>query len=478
MSKSPYDPSRRGFIRKSTAGILGFTILPAYLTSARAADNPKLPPSRRINLACIGIGGRARQVIPGLCQRGGALPVAFADVDFQSSADGLTSIRKLNPDVKPYHDFRKMLDEMGGDIDAVSIVTPDHSHFVQTILAMSMGKHVYTEKPLAHTFAETEMLMRAEQKFKVVTQMGNQGHTSAGAAQFRKMVGNGVLRDIVRIEAWKSSSLWFMEGQKRISAYPAGETIPESLKTWDLWCGPREQHPFSAKYHPFDWRAFYTYGGGMLSDWGAHLIDFAHDYLDLGLPTRVEALSLIDHNPVIYPQSSHLSFHFPARGPGFPAVELDWRSGDDFPPPEADPKYGDKNPGGDLKLPRIAGAGTFLHRKQGDYLVARGSHASASRVFPRREMIALGNKVKAPNPKIDHFRSFIGACMGDGKTHSPFSRGGLLTQTLNLGSIAERLNAKLTFDPATKRFTNNDQANLLLDGPEPRTEWKGFYEIV
>jgi hypothetical protein len=265
-------PSRREFVKQSVAAGFGFTFLPAYLTSARAADNPKLPPSRRINLGCIGVGGRARNVIPGLTSGGFATPVAFADVDFVTSKDIEKNLQTF-PDVKRFHDFREMLDKMSSDIDAVSVVTPDHTHFTAAIQAMALGKHVYVEKPLTHTFEEAEILMRAEKKFKVVTQMGNQGHTSAGAEQFKQMLAAGVVDDVVKIDAWKSPSLWFMKAAERIQGYPPAEQVPESMKSWDLWCGPQEVKPYSKMYHPSKWRGFHLYGGGMFGDWGAHIIN-------------------------------------------------------------------------------------------------------------------------------------------------------------------------------------------------------------
>ena len=158
--------SRRNFLKQSAAAGFGFTFLPAYLTAARAAGNPTLPPSRRINLGCIGVGGRAAGTIPSLTSDGHAVPVAFCDLDFKGSRK-IEGNLETWPNVTRFQDFRVMLDKMGKDIDAVSVVVPDHNHFVAAIHAMSLGKHVYVEKPLTHTFAEAEILMRAEKKFKV-----------------------------------------------------------------------------------------------------------------------------------------------------------------------------------------------------------------------------------------------------------------------------------------------------------------------
>jgi predicted dehydrogenase len=468
-------PTRRRFVKQSLSAGFGFTFLPAYLTSARAADNPQLPPSRRINLGCIGVGGRAGSVIPGLSAAGTAKPIAFADVDFVSAKSADKNLAAF-PDVKRYEDFRVMLDEMGKDIDAVSVVTPDHTHFTAAIQAMALGKHVYVEKPLTHTFEEAEILMRAEKKFKVVTQMGNQGHTSAGAEQFKQMLAAGIVDDIVKIEAWKSPSLWFMDAAQRIKGFPAEETKPDSLKNWDLWCGPREVKPYSKMYHPFNWRGFHLYGGGMFGDWGAHIIDFAHHHLKLGLPTRITPVALADYNQVSFPLSSNIRFEFPERGAKLPAVELDWKAGD-FPIEIAE-KYGDPDKDGKIVTPKPLKNGSLLYRKQGDYVVQRGSHDNHSLVYPRTKMLEFRDALALHPPKLNHFESFVQACMGNGTTESPFSISGELTQVLNLGVIAEYLNVELTFDPKAKRFTGNDAANALLAGAPPRKEWADSYKLA
>lgn len=468
-------PSRRKFVKQSLSAGFGFTFIPAYLTSARAADNPQLPPSRRINLGCIGVGGRAGSVIPGLTAAGTAMPIAFTDVDFVS-AKAVEKNLAAFPDVKRYNDFRVMLDEMGKDIDAVSVVTPDHTHFTAAINAMALGKHVYVEKPLTHTFEEAEILMRAEKKFKVVTQMGNQGHTSAGADQFKQMLAAGIVDDIVKIEAWKSPSLWFMDASQRLKGFPPEEPMPGSLTSWDLWCGPREVKPFSKMYHPFNWRGFHLYGGGMFGDWGAHIIDFAHHHLKLGLPTRITPVALADHNQISFPLSSNIRFEFPERGAKLPAVELDWKAGD-FPIEIAE-KYGDPDKDGKIVVPKPLKNGSLLYRKQGDYIVQRGSHDNHSLVYPRTKMLEFRDALALHPPKLTHFESFVQACMGNGTTESPFSISGELTQVLNLGMISEYLNVDLTFDPKTKRFTSNEAANALLAGAAPRKEWADSYKLA
>ncbi|MFT7078318.1 MAG: putative dehydrogenase [Planctomycetota bacterium] len=465
--------TRRDFLGKSAVAAAGFTILPSYLVNGASAQDGKVPPSKRINLGVIGVGGRAARVVPELCADGRAQPVAFCDVDF--SANGAASNLEKYPDVRRFKDFRVMLEEMGDDIDAVSIVTPDHTHFAAAMLAMSMGKHVYVEKPLTHSYREADLLMRAEKKFGVVTQMGNQGHSSGAYLQFARMMEQGVVRDITKVDAWKSPGLFFMDAAKRFSEYPKEEAIPETLD-WDLWCGPAEKKPFSSKYHPFDWRAFWLYGNGMLGDWGAHIIDFVHEFLELGQPTQLTPLRIDDPNDVLFPLSSQLRMKFPKRGP-HPALELTWRDGADYLPeiPEA---FQEKQPDGSLKAPDLGGAGTVLHRADGKFAITRGSHWGNSSVIPAAQAKEHEEALVVETPSLNHTASFIAACMGEGETRSPFRVGGDLTKTLLLGVICQRLGEELNFDRKTERFVGNDRANALLDGPQPRAGWEEYYRMA
>lgn len=473
MSQTPLPSTRRKFLTRSASSAFGFTFIPAYLTSARAQHNPKLPPSQRLNIGCVGAGGRGQKVCSDLTQKGNATISAFADVDFES-ARRIEENLKAFPKARRFTDFREMYEKAGDDFDAVAVCTPDHTHFTAGIQAMAMGKHVYVEKPLTHTFEEAGILMRAEKKFQVVTQMGNQGHTSGGSEQFKRMVAGGVVDDVVKIEAWKGPGLWFMDPKKRIKTFPKAAPLPASLKSWDLWCGAREVKDFNPLFHPFDWRGFHLYGGGMLGDWGCHIIDYLHDYLELGYPTRISPKELVDYNQVTFPMKTHLEFAFPARGPKMPAVEMIWKAGADH-ATTVDPKY----LAPDVKKPlRLGGAGTLLHRKQEDYLVQRDSHWSTSKVIAAKPREDFKEALDPTGPKFDHAESFVQACMGNGNTESPFSVGGALTQVLTLGVIAEYLNVDLQFDPKTKRFMGNDEANALLAGAPPRKEWEGHYKLA
>ncbi|MEN8737379.1 MAG: Gfo/Idh/MocA family oxidoreductase [Akkermansiaceae bacterium] len=469
--KSSSNSTRRDFFKKSSA--LGFTFIPAYLTSARAQSNPKLPPSQRINLACVGVGGRASGVIPSLCRGGQATPVALCDVDFELPKN-MGKILKAYPIAKRFHDFREMFDSMSKDIDAVSICSPDHTHFTAAVQAMSLGKHVYVEKPLTRTFEESEILIRAEKKFGVVTQMGNQGHTGHGIDQFSKMVELGLCDNLTELAAWKTAGLWFMKRKDRAGKLPLSkDPIPSSLKNWDLWCGPRKMLPFNSLYHPFNWRGFHEYGMGMLGDWGAHILDYLHDKLEMGLPTEIKVQELADYNKTLFPLATQLSMHFPARGEKRPALNMTWKDGDG-----CQPEIPTRLLSEGQKAPKLAGGGTLLQGPDSSTAILRAHHGAAPSLVSQNDQKKYETRLKeVPNSKLDHFASFIAACRGDGTTHSPFRIGGPLTQVFALGTIAQYLNADLTFDPKKKQFVNNDTANALLN-PPARKEWEGHYKLA
>lgn len=464
---------RRSFLKKSAA-TFGFTVLPSYLVTGKPGEDGKLPPSKRINLGVIGCGGRANGVVPGVCKDGRAEVTAWCDVDFKRS--GIEKNLQRAPKAKQFQDFRVMLEKMGKDVDAVTICTPDHTHFPAAMMAMTLGKHVYVEKPLTHSYLEADLLMKAEKKYGVVTQMGNQGHTSAGSEQFQSMVKAGVIKNITKIEAWKTPGLFFMNKSQRISKFPAKEEMPSSLD-WDLWCGPAEVKPFSRKYHPFDWRAFYLYGNGMLGDWGAHIIDFAHDYLKLGQPHKISPILMDDHNDVIFPLSSHLKMEF-AASCNNPAVDLYWRDGADCTPQIAE-KFMDKEDG-KLTTPKLGGAGTILYPEGADYAITRGSHSSTSNIINSEKRMELRQHLRANNPKFNHQASFAAAILGEDTTKSNFQIAGALTKTLMLGVVCQTLNEELSFDTKKEVFTgsNKSKANDLLKGPAPRKGWEQFYKLV
>ena len=220
--------ARRTFLKGALAASAAspFLILPNRTRAAQSGPlPPALPPSERVNLACCGIGNRGADDVESMAGTGMANLVAFCDTDM--GGPQTEKILKKYPDVPRFKDFRQMLDKMGKQIDALCIGVPDHSHFPIAMLAMSMGKHVYVEKPLGHTFQEVDLMMRAEKKYKVAAQMGNQGHSGKNYFQFKAWVEAGIIKDVTRITAFMNSSRRWHGWN--VSALPAEEPIPETL---------------------------------------------------------------------------------------------------------------------------------------------------------------------------------------------------------------------------------------------------------
>lgn len=430
-------------------------------------------PNEKVNLACIGIGNRGGEVIKELHATGLANIVAFCDVDM--GAKHTQPMLKQFPDVPRFQDFRQMFDKMGSQIDAVSVGTPDFSHFPITMLAMSLGKHVYVEKPMAHSFKQVDLMMAGEKKYKVACQMGNQGHSDANFYQFKAWTEAGIIKNVTKITAFMNNPRrWH---GKSFSDFLPVEPVPETMD-WDIWTATAREHPYNKGYINGDWRSWFEYGNGALGDWGAHIIDTAHRFLNLGLPAEVVP-TLEGHSNFIFPQASTLVFKFPARG-DMPPVELSWYDGTkNLPPLPAnfggaviDPNIPPPSTG---KIDtKVAPPGKVIY---GEGLTFKGgSHGSTLQILEadKAKDLALPKVPKSPS---NHFANFLRACKGEEKCQSSFDVAGPLCQAMTLGIIAQQVNAKVVFDPATRRITSHKFADQLLDGPPPRKDWEQFYKL-
>jgi len=472
--------SRREFLKHITA--LSATAALSGWTVARLSANPPTPRkvgvNEKVNLACIGIGNRAAEIIKALHQTGLCNIVALCDTDM--GADHTVSIMKLFPEAPRFQDFRKMFDKMAGQIDAVSIGTPDFSHFPATMLAMSLGKHVYVEKPMAHTFNEVKLMMNAADKYGVVTQMGNQGHSEANYFQFKAWKEAGIIKDVSAITAHMNNSRRWHKFDSNMKSMPAAEPIPSTLD-WDTWLGTEQFHEYNKDYINGQWRCWYDFGMGALGDWGAHILDTAHEFLELGLPTEVNMLYANGHNPFFFPYSSTIQFKFPERG-NMPACELTWYDGIDNLPPVPQ-GYGnvvlDPNipPPSDGKIiPSKLNPGKIIYAKELTF--KGGSHGTTLSIIPEEKAKEMESSLpEVPQSPSNHFENFLLACKGEEKTRSPFSVAGPLCQVFCLGVLAQQLNTRLMFDRETKKITNNELANQLLTGAEPREAWKEYYRL-
>ncbi|MGN0852843.1 MAG: Gfo/Idh/MocA family oxidoreductase [Kiritimatiellia bacterium] len=452
---------RRDFLKTASAA-LAFPNLRAAAAS----------PNGKVNMAFVGIGHQAKYDFNMFAYYKNLVNVvAFCDT--QMGAEHTQNVLNAYPDVPRYQDFRKMFDEHAREIDAVCIATPDFSHFPAAMLAMSMGKAVYCEKPMGNCFREIGLMMAAAKKFKVVTQMGNQGHSDANYWQMKALTASGFVTDVTHVDAYMCANnrRWF-KWNGTLTEMPGEEAEPAEMD-WDVWLAQRPFRPFNHNFINGDWRCFYEYGTGALGDWGAHIFDAAHEFLKLGLPVRIETLKNDRRTDVVFPMASTIRYVFPARGDGLPECSLDWHDGaGNFPAPLA--KVTDR------KWTRKT-CGAELHLKDGR-VFARGSHGSALQLVaggdPRDPEIrkALG---AFPRGKSGHYLNFLKAVKGEEPANSDFAVAGPLSQVMALGALAQRLAApKLAFDPVRGRFTDSDAANALLDGPPVRKGWEEFEKLV
>lgn len=463
--------NRRAFLKTSVAGVAGLALLPGCVSS-----RPKRVLTGKVNLACCGIGNRGADIVKALHATGLANIVALCDTDM--GAPHTQAVLKLFPDVPRFQDFRQMFDKLGKDIEAVSVGTPDFSHFPIAMLAMSLGKHVYCEKPMGHSFRQVELMMRAEKKYKVATQMGNQGHSEANYFQFKAWTEAGIIKNVRKITTYMNNSRrWH---GMTVDGFLPGQPVPETLD-WDCWLATAEYHKYNKGYINGDWRSWYDFGNGALGDWGAHIFDTAHEFLHLGLPTEVEAVKLEGYSPFIFPQASTLAFRFPARGT-LPPVELTWYDGQNNLPPLPD-DLGEPVVDGNIPPPT---SGTIDTRKRppgkviyGEGLTFKGgSHGTALKIIPESKARDMESKLpEVPKSPSNHFANFLKACRGEEQCRSSFAVAGPLCQAMALGVIAQRLNARLAFNPVTKKITNHKLANQLLAGVPPRKEWAQFYKL-
>jgi len=461
---TPTRPSRRQFLSRALAA----GVWCAIPRPQRVPREPSVPNVGKLNVAFAGIGNRGADLVKTFAATGLVNLVAFCDVDLLGAHTAET--RKLFPDVPGFQDFRKMFAALGDRFEALVVAVPDHTHFAVTMHAIACGKHVYVEKPLAHTFEEVELLMAAAARHRVVTQMGNQGHSGNNYHQFKAWTEAGIIKDVTRVVAFMNSPRRW-HGWK-VDGFPPGDPVPATLD-WDLWHANLPVHPYSPLLHPETWRGWYAYGNGALGDWGAHILDTAHRFLALGLPRVVEAVRRDGANDLVFPQATTLRFEFASRQQ-MPPVEVFWYDGiENLPPQPAEDRSAASDKGARAE-PQLNGKYIYA----GNLVFKGGTHGDTLRIIPEERMRAMTKDLpRVTGRSSDHFENFILACRGREQARSPFEVSGPLTQVLLLGVIAQRLGGRLEFDPQAKRFIGNARANELLKGPPPRPGWESYYRL-
>lgn len=471
--------TRREFLKNAALASAGVALSGFPSRSSAASYNRVHGANKKVNLAHIGIGNRGWDIINDFDKTGLANVVALCDVDL--GAEHTQKALAKFPNAKLFKDFREMFDKMGNEIEAVAIATPDFAHFPAVMMSMAEGKHVFVEKPLARTFHECELLLKAAKKFpNVVTQMGNQGHSEANYFQFKAWKEAGIIKDVTAITAHMNNPRRWHGWDPNITKFPAAEPIPDTLD-WDVWLMSRPHHDYNKDFHYGQWRCWYDFGMGALGDWGAHIIDTAHEFLDLGLPEEINPIRLTGHNDYFFPMSSTIEFKFPARG-NMPPVVITWYDGVDN-IPEVPDGYGVSEI--DPNIPPVAGGkiqpmklnpGKEIYSKELTF--KGGSHGSTLSIIPDEKAKEMEKRLpEVPKSTSNHYANFLLACQGKEKARSPFELSAPLSQVFSLGVAAQRFNRKIVFDRNTKRVTNDAFIDAFLTGEPPRKGWEDFYKI-
>ncbi len=457
MNKSNPTPiNRRKFIATTGMGVALFNILPGGLLAGTRSLNDKL------NVAGIGIGSRGGADVGEVAGLGHNI-VALCDVDENYAAKQFEKY----PNAKRFTDYRVMLDKMGKEVDGVVIGTPDHTHAIIAMEAMRRGKHVYCEKPLAHSVYEVRKLMAAAHKYKVVTQLGNQGHSSDTIRRLCEWVWAGAIGKVHTVHASCDAFKNVYCQIPNLAKVGEKHEVPKGLD-YDLWVGPVEFRPYSPLWVPWNWRGWMHFGGGVIGDWICHVLDPAYWALDLDAPTSIKA-EVTDYDPdpvkqgLTYPSATKITFEFPAkkaRGP----VKVVWHDGNNPIPKPADFPADEK----------IPGTGAILFGDKG--MIVHGSHGGGGcHILPENLMEQYSGK-NAPAEKIPrikgHAWDWADAILNGRKAGSNFSYGGPLTQVALLGLIAIRFPGQtLEWNDKKMRFTNNEAANAYVKS-NYRKGWK------
>jgi predicted dehydrogenase len=430
--------SRRSFIKTASLASAALS-MPALLKSQGAGGQS---PNNKLNIACCGVGGRGWDAVNGLKSENF---VAFCDVDDVRAATAYTAF----PGVPHFRDFRVMLEKLGNKIDAVTVSTPDHMHFPIAMAALSLGKHVFVEKPLTHTISEARQLAAAAREKKVATQMGNQGHAHDGWRLIKEWVQAGVLGDVREIHSWTDRPIW-PQGITKPDHSKMMPVVPSTLD-WDLWLGVAQTREYDPAYLPFNWRGYWDFGTGALGDMGCHIMDGAYSALDLTAPTSVEAVSAhqTSDSP---PTASVVHYEFPSRG-NSPAIKWTWYDGGLQPTLPVDFEA-------DRKLP---GNGSLIVGSKAT--VFADTYYAHAQIIPQVKMEQLTPSLPPPSiPRVTggHFAEWVRACKGGTPAGSNFDHASGLTETVLLSNVAVRARRRIEWDSAALKVTNLPEANQYI----------------
>ncbi|MCA9212320.1 MAG: Gfo/Idh/MocA family oxidoreductase [Planctomycetales bacterium] len=439
----PKKPNRRTFIKTSTAAGAGV----GYWAAGGVSLAQSTSPNEQIQFASIGVGGKGRSDSSD-AGRAGKM-VAICDVDART----LEQAQKGFKDAQPFRDYRRMLDEMGDKIDAVTVSTPDHNHAPAAVRAMKLKKHCFCQKPLSQSIFEARTMGQVAKEQGVQTMMGNQGTALSSLREAVAVIKTGILGTITECHVWTNRPVW-----------PQGIERPTEIKGnpnhlhWDEWIGPAPYRPYHDAYHPFNWRGWWDFGTGALGDMACHTMNMPYMALQLRDPKSVVARSS-GHNRETYPAWSIIDFDFPALGDRG-AIKFTWYDGGKKPPTEL---FQGKN---------IVGSGCLVVGDKGT-LYSQGDYADS---------FELLNDLKKPEVEFEkspgHFQEWVRAIKTGQTATSNFPNyAGPLTETLLLGNLAVYAadsgeGKKIEWDAETMTPTNAPELASIV-----KREYREGYEL-
>ncbi|QNL48878.1 Gfo/Idh/MocA family oxidoreductase [Olivibacter sp. SDN3] len=477
--KKKISESRRSFLKTGAMAAAGFMIVPRHVLGGTGF----IAPSDKLQVAGIGVGGKGSSDINSFYDSGKAEIAFLCDADDRRAAGSVKKYAKA----KYYKDYREMLDKEHKHIDAVSVSTPDHNHAIQALAAMQLGKHVYVQKPLTHDVWEARILTDAAKKYKVVTQMGNQGASNDGPRQAREWYEAGIIGDVHTVYCWTDRPVWPQGIQ-----WPTQKAeVPKELD-WDLWLGTAPQKDYIDKLVPFNWRGWWDYGTGALGDMGCHLLEMPFSMFGLTYVQDVQAsvgTVYVDefkrgYFPESCPPSSHATLTFPKTEKTTGPIKLHWMDGGIQPerPEELEPNeiFGD------------GGNGILIIGTKGKILA--DTYGKNARLLPtsKTDSVNVPQKYARVNGEEGgHYAQWVEACLagyGKQEVSSPFEIAGPLTEALLMANLAIRgadlkvnndypgRNIKLIWDNDAMKVTNFDEVNQYVKR-EYRTGWDINYTL-
>ena len=446
--------NRKDFLKLGMAGMAS-----TALSRSFASGKSSTAANSKLNVAVVGAGNMGAWAVDEAVQTQNLVAICDVDWRLHKRTPERSAIVKAeeNPGAKRFEDYREMLATMGEQIDVVLISTPDHTHFPIAMACMEAGKHVFVQKPLAHNIWQCRTLKKAMDRYGVVTNMGNQGHTFEGMRMIKEWVDRGIVGEVREVHCWTDRPLmpWF----NRMQIPPPFQVAPKAVN-WDLWLGPTEGRAFSDQYVPTLWRGWWDFGCGALGDIGCHCLDAPFWALKLGMPTAVDVMLDEQVNEIYSPFGAHVIYHFPERE-GMPPVTLHWYEGRPKPPllPE---------------MEELPSNGMYMLGSR-ETLFHPDMRPSGPRLWPPERMQSYGEVLKEktlPRVKDGPIQELFRAVTGEGpKPGSSFDYAAPLTEMVLLGGMAIRAGHRIEYDADSMTVTNRPNLSSWIREPT-REGWE------